>query len=834
MNKSHLLLGFLLLFSMGSWAQGIRGKILDSNRKPIPYANIFVPELNKGTTSNAEGNYELKLPTGNWDVMFRYMGYETQKQRIQINQDFSQVNINLRAQTMQLPEVTILASGEDPAYYIMRQAIAMSPYFRKQVGEYSCRVYLKGSGHMYKIPLFFRKKMKNEGIELNRTYSSESVSQIHFEQPDKITQKVEAVRTSVLDESFNNITMPLVNLSLYENWEMKVEDYRVSIVSPLDKHAFSTYRFKLVGSFSDQGQWVNKIEVTPKVKGKNKFEGSICIVDGSWCLHSTDLKFSVPFAQIEMKQIYSLIDNKVWMPTSQIYNIDGGLMGFAGKANYVASASNYRVKLNAQLRHQLLEQQNNATSNSIPGNKTKTSENTVESNREMRQAHRKLDREVHRQAAPKSLEIKDPYVLVEAKANNDSAFWNELRPVPLTSTEQESFNTRDKAAENYKPRLRSDNTNAIPSHFHTIPLLLNFNTIDGYKPGLKFNYSKRDSTGSRVSATLVTEYGISSKQFYGTLHSKYIWNGKKRQGVTASLGRKTSDFKGENAYRSELNSLYMLVFENNSQKLYDQHFAELSFFSDLIDGLNLHVSSRYSNRQAVENHNTWSLIDWHNRELTANTLNLPEGTAEQFTHNRNWQFRIKLDYTPLQYYRIYKGYKYNEPSTYPTFWLDYRQAIPMGKSSDSSYAFMQLGARQRLKLSPNSTLNYNLIAGAFHGQNQATPDFYYTKSNAEYIDFGSSWQQFNTAPYYLLFSKRNFVALHSQLQCSKLLLKRLPLLNSTLWQESVQLHYFSSESTHHYLEFGYGIGNAIFNLSVNYGLENWETAHWNLHLCVQL
>ena len=58
-------------------AQGIRGRITNDQGYTVPYANIYIPQLSTGTTSNMDGNYDLKLPKGTWKVLFQYIGYQT-------------------------------------------------------------------------------------------------------------------------------------------------------------------------------------------------------------------------------------------------------------------------------------------------------------------------------------------------------------------------------------------------------------------------------------------------------------------------------------------------------------------------------------------------------------------------------------------------------------------------------------------------------------------------------------------------------------------------------------------------------------------------------------
>jgi len=48
---------FGLIISYSSLAQSLQGTVTDENNQPIPYVNIFIKELNSGTTTNEQGAY---------------------------------------------------------------------------------------------------------------------------------------------------------------------------------------------------------------------------------------------------------------------------------------------------------------------------------------------------------------------------------------------------------------------------------------------------------------------------------------------------------------------------------------------------------------------------------------------------------------------------------------------------------------------------------------------------------------------------------------------------------------------------------------------------------
>ena len=91
---SLFLLVFLLIIPVHG--QGIKGQITDLSGSPVSFSNIYVPALKKGTASNLEGFFELKLPDGEWEVQFTYLGYKTQKQLISVYTDFTEINIILQ------------------------------------------------------------------------------------------------------------------------------------------------------------------------------------------------------------------------------------------------------------------------------------------------------------------------------------------------------------------------------------------------------------------------------------------------------------------------------------------------------------------------------------------------------------------------------------------------------------------------------------------------------------------------------------------------------------------------------------------------------------------
>ena len=85
----------------------LKGKILDGkNSEPLVGAVVFHPQTGIGTTSNANGNFELELPTGDYTLKISFMGYEVLTQKIKLIESGS-ANFELFEETHNLEEVTV-------------------------------------------------------------------------------------------------------------------------------------------------------------------------------------------------------------------------------------------------------------------------------------------------------------------------------------------------------------------------------------------------------------------------------------------------------------------------------------------------------------------------------------------------------------------------------------------------------------------------------------------------------------------------------------------------------------------------------------------------------
>lgn len=856
---------FLCISINSVFSQGIRGRITNEKGEPVAFANIYIPKLSTGTSSNVDGNYELKIPAGKWEVLFQYLGYQTQTMALTIDQSFQKIDVQLIARDYRIPEVKILASGEDPAYYIMRRAIAMAPYFQKQVSKYSCKVYLKGSGVFEKIPFLLEKQMKRGGIKENQPFVMETVSKIDFELPDKVNQKVLAMRSS--GQQNNTSPMGMITNNLYD-----ADKY--GVVSPVGRSALKVYDFKLDGVFEDQGRTINKIKVTPRINGNDVFSGYIYIADLFWNIHSADLTMHIPMTDVKVHQLYAEVNKNTWMPVSLDFDMDFSGLGLKIKYRYIASISEYQTTLNPALDHTFIETQKNrqfqeqqiydkiveeprqvrqqaAEKPKAQKQITQLMEKPELSNRETVKLNRLIEKEARRNSPPEPLEIKSGFQVSQKQVNNDSAYWAALRPIPLTDTEKISFAKKNSfivrsATPEYKDSVRNSRRKFRIKHLVlgkdynysidsikkteifsipnlTDPTSLSFNSVDGLRVELPFSYYKSDSTGRSLRLSPRFAYAFARKKLDASFSYSRRLNGLANSWLTASLGSTTEDFNRGSGLPAITNDFYTLWLKENYKRFYRRDFLQLNVSRDLANGLNLLILTEYSNNIPLSNHSTFSVIKYKNREIQPN---IPENSALnnwQLEKHQSFTGQVTLGYTPRHRYRIQDHVKRYAESKFPTYLLTYKGGFSNVSGSDSRFDLVKAGIRQTINFGIGDHFSYWANVGKFLNKNGLYfEDFQHFNTQPTSFMFSSFDNSFRLLPFYWYSTGKQFAEAHTDWLTRRLILKQLPLLKNSSVSEKLFINYLATPEVKNYVETGYGISNLFLLLNVEAvaGFEN--------------
>jgi len=819
-------------------AQSVFGTIKDKQDEPIPFASVYVPSLQKGTTANLSGEYRLNLPEGEHELVFQYLGYKTVTHKVLVGPQDVELHVTLTVQHYNLAEVIVTASGEDPAYYIMRKAISLSGYYLKQVSEYKAGVYLKGTGVALKIPMLLRRQMKEDGIEVGKYFVTETISKIHYKTGEPLKTEVISTRSAGFEEQAD--PMQFVALSLYQDIS--------GIISPLSRNAFTVYRFKLEGSFVENGHTINKIRVIPRRKGQDLYSGTIFIREGGWNLHSVDLKVEQNMFSINIRQLFQEVKPMVWMPVSHDYDVHVEAMGAEAKFRYLVTVSDYEISMNPTLDHafyaRLVQEEQLPEEIQEPEIKTVTNKEPAAesarqqqiqallaeeelSNKQARELNRLVRMETNANRVKPSLEVKPRNTEISDSARTRSSdYWQQFRPVPLTLEEQASFGekTADTAKTDTTARkmpwlndlvfgeskIKLNSRWTMGYNGLISPSGLSFNTVDGFLYEQKFTFQNDGPSGRRFRTGVDMSYAFARQRPGGKIHANWQYDPFRRASVGIEGGRKSADFSSAGIHPL-MNSITSLFNRQNYMKLYEKDYVKLTHTTDLVNGLTLGVSAEYARRRQLENQTDFFLASITGQRYTPN---LPEAIAGQpalAAGHRAMLLGANLSYTPRHFYRLEGRRKTMLYSRYPTFGLRWQQAVPGFDGSTAEFGLLEASVKQGFELRLAGNFSYSVAAGMF---TDTTALFFadYKHFATDPLWIGISGRQgFRGLGFYERSTNAAYLQAHLDYSHSRILLKRLPFLAGSLIRESLSAAVLLQEGRQPYVEAAYGL-NQLFLL----------------------
>lgn len=660
-------------------ASGIKGLIKTKKGEPLPFAAIIVKGTSVSTISNEEGQYQLDLKPGYYEVIFQYLGYKTGQKNFTVEEKMQTFDLTMEEQALNLGEVRIGARDEDPAYTIMRSAIAKSRYHFLQVDSYTAKVYSKSSFVITDLPMEFLYKKELKEMEKEANFKkgvpmlNETVSEVTFRQPSVYKQRVVATRSS-MDKNMADPNMYLL-ASFYQPEVVKA-------VSPLSPRAFAYYKFEYLGAFRENGIEVNKIKVTPRNWGEGVYRGTIQIIEGEWSIYSLDLQTVNTGFRLDIKQVYSPVQG-VWMPVNQQFHVQGGIYGLKGKGDFVISQSFTNVKVNPAFKPDIVviddkKYAEEAKKVRLTGReiKTQSMEQVVSKQKEfsaknLRKMMKEYEKQDLKEKEKKGEDIdlrmsREDSTQVDPMATRRTmAFWDSLRTVPLTVAEVKSYTRLDslvithEGSEKQKDSLKAskgDTTklkkaskfgfgDLLTGHNFRLgkegPFRLDYigplpgvqvNTVEGLVlngAGLKLRHlggRKKTSgksgvarNGQEWSVGGLTRYSFGRNKLLATGVGDYGWG---RNAISISGGRGIAQFNGESPMHPLLNTLTTLFLEQNFIKEYQKDFLRVDFKnSQENEHFEIKASIEYADRSALPNlekTSPYRWIDWKRREFTSN------------------------------------------------------------------------------------------------------------------------------------------------------------------------------------------------------------------------
>lgn len=893
--KSVVLILFVFIGTVIAKAQtsssGLRGVVKNTQGDVLPYAAVVVKSTevaarSTGTITNAEGRYELTLAPGKYSVIFQYLGFQTVQKSVEIGTGFTMLDVTLEEQALRLAEVQTKAGNEDPAYTIMRRAIAKSRFHKLQVQSFKARVYTKSSITVLDLPnlaeMAFRKQLKEAEKEANFKVGvpilNETVAEVSFAQPNTYRQRIIANRNSQGEFLSPN---QFYNASFYD-------PTIANTVSPLSPKAFAYYKFEYKGTFREttpdgKAIEISKVQVIPRQYGEGVFRGVVYIIENTWAIHSLQLEtvnnIGISFT---IRHVCTPIKG-VWMPTNQRYNGKGSYLGIKAEGYYIRNLTFTDFVINPAFVEDIevadekkAPPANTLSKGDIKGKPLdelvkKQKEFSTKNLRQLVKEYEKQEKEDRKKRKEDVAVVRNDSMVVDSMAlKRSNVFWDSLRSVPLTAAEIKSYHKADSlglireikapkadsarkdTTQKKKPKMFSvgqllgGNTWRLSkrsSLMYTSPITrIEYNTVEGYtlEGALNLRYKAKTDSVSRFRQIPLSEWNIGGtgryqfgrKQFVGYGLASYQHKNTK---IALSGGRYLYQYNPDNPISPFLNSLTTLLFEQNFAKLYQKDFLNLTVTaSPFKDRLNLSGSLEYAQRSELMNYKEdlkpW--IDWKNRAYTPNRPDNAELASTGFaTHNAlilNLTASARLGSTE---YIIRNGRRIaRRDNDAPLLTVNYRKGIHGLASSDVDYDFLQASISHSFETGIRSRLNYQLSAGAFLTDKQLYfPDFKHFAGNQFFFQQGDVVSTFRLLPYYQYSTGKRFVEGHVLAEFRKFFVTQLTLVRLIGLKENLFVHYLYTPNSKQYTEVGYGLDGLIPQVFPFFRVEvvsQWQDARY--------
>jgi hypothetical protein len=783
-----------LLFSTLTFAQTLKGKVTDASGLPIPGASVYVKETKQGLVCNAEGEFQTKLPPGTYQLEFRCVGFNLKKWEITVGNSKSaksEIEIVLTEKEFQLPEVEV-SQGEDPAYAIMRKAIAKAPYYQSVVKESVYEVYSKGSGKLvgYSKIIEFLAKQGGETLSVykDKLFMQESVSEVQFTAPDKYTQNITAYSSTFPNSNNPKEAIGTGMISLYR-------PMLGIIVSPLNPKAFSYYRFRYEGYDEENGQFISKIRIIPKLKDPKLMEGIIYIADDEWNIRHAEFTVHQSGMAVHYNFNYHPVIDNIYLVANYEADMNMDMLGMKLKADFLASIQYRNIQLNDSLI-------------AAEAGKKKPEKQK----KEKKKLEIKIEDRIHKTVD--SLAVK-----------RDSVYWSEVRTVALNEEELKSYARKDTMQAHvdsishaeHDPKFKfsdligggkvGNDTIAFVrfSYSGLLDLLTEYNFVDGLWLGQSFglDFRKKKNTGLKIEPSVY--WASARKALIWKTDFSFDYAPRKLGKVQLSAGKTSEDFSGAFGVDRFANASYSLFYGENPAKFYEKTYIKLSNSVDIANGLQSVIRLEFAKREQLENHTTWNILGRKNNR----TPNIPEYTGPLHSEQSDLaKYTVGLIYTPEYYYRITDGKKQYVRSRFPTFSAVYQQGFSSGSGDNyARFSRLELGVEQNLKSGVFSRFNYSLKAGKFFNKNAFNYiDNRHFQSGGNLLWNMEGWRSsFALLPLYAYSTNKEWVQAFANYQTDYLLLKRIPYFQGKMFTENLQAKFLHTPDKKYYSEWGYSV-----------------------------
>jgi len=721
-----LLLALVLGLSAAKAQAQITGLVVDTAKAPLPLVQIFDRDGAKLGQTRLDGYFNLDLRSGSYKLVFAHPDfYSTEIPLVVRYNTKDTLNIILTPKTEKIQGAEIIREYKDPAAEYMRKAIAQRDYWHSRNPNQSADIYIKA----FEIS---EQKVKNkpaaqpdidpldaaalnngtdpysEGVpvpqnpsqnplDTNKTKLLNNASafvEIAMQRDASNDGKIKETRNGVQKVGSKvglfYLSTTEGDFNLYQNLLNVPALCPLPIMSPLSNSALLAYRFKFLGAYQHpQYGRVLRIGMNGRQTANATLSGEIHLVDTTYWILKAELKFPkhlmAEYDAMTLTQYQQLDSNNFLLTDSQRFFYTTKFGKTTNKATTLVDYKKVSVVPAFPKNHFGLEV-------------SKTTREAYE---------------------------------------RDSTYWQQQRTQPLSQQETKFINTADSIKRVVTSDKYLDSVEAGINKVTPKSLLLEGQGYRDRKKGITMRFQPLWNIyqpwwpgGTRISLwnsfdkTFKNKktfefnenlsYGINNNDLRGTIYMSHMYNPYKRAMIFASVGR---DFGMVN-----MNAAYVDLFRRNN--FYQNKHVNVYHRQELINGLFVQVQGELSDRKDMSTY----VFDEFGDSLFENNLPL------KFVDHRAFFASVNLSYTPFQRYMSEPKQKVILGSAWPTFSINYKQAVPGIFKSNSDFQYLEYRIDHSFPWGLMGNSELKAVSGSFvSSRNINVVDYRYQRRSDAFI-----------------------------------------------------------------------------------------------------
>jgi len=498
----------------------LRGVIIDGViGSPLSFANIRAINTNTGTAATINGEYLLKLNSGEYTLVASYIGYNSDTLRVYLKSDLN-VNFILMPSAIELGEVTVIP-GVNPAVEIIKKAIKRKHERNELLTSYIFNAYTKGkilstqeiSARGTSIGIGIGK----DTADLKITGILENQSKGYFLRPNNYKEEIIARKqTANFPATINILTGGRVIQNFYSD---DIQFFGRQLVGPISDNALNYYYYYIEDTLAIDNKNVFQIYFSTIDENDPGFYGRIFISSKTYDLLKIDIDLNSAanpgglFTNVNIFQQFVPYENNIYVPIDYRLFVEGNYLGLF-KFGFEINSILYDYEINPAL------------------DKNDFGMLVLKVQPEADKKDSSYWRDI--QTIPSSLYEVEAYRRIDSLASIETTFWDRF-----------SF---------FADRLYLNDNFYVQG----IMGLYHFNHVEGHSLDLSTGF--QSLFNDRFNGSLDLSYGFSDKKFKKDLNFLFLLGEYRTTSVSIGIYDKTNILFDEsdnyNAFTSTITSLF--------------------------------------------------------------------------------------------------------------------------------------------------------------------------------------------------------------------------------------------------------------------------------------